>query len=131
MSQDPISDMFASVWNGNHKFKERVDMPSSKIKKEIARLLKEEGYITDFKVLSERKHKILRVFLKYTPEKLRVLSGIKRVSRPGLRIYKNHRDLPRVDGGLGVSIISTSKGIMSDKESRKKKLGGEVVGMVW
>ncbi len=131
MSFDPIGDMFAMLSNANHKFKERVDLPASGVKKEIARLLKDEGYIADYKLLADRRQKILRLFLKYTPDKTRVIRGIKRVSRPGLRIYRGSEDLPRVEGGLGVSIVSTSKGVMTDKQSRKAGVGGEVLGYVW
>lgn len=131
MSFDPIGDMFAMLSNANHKFKERVDLPASGVKKEIARLLKDEGYIADYKLLADRRQKILRLFLKYMPDKTRVIRGIKRVSRPGLRIYRGSEDLPRVEGGLGVSIVSTSKGVMTDKQSRKAGVGGEVLGYVW
>jgi small subunit ribosomal protein S8 len=131
MSTDPIADMFASLSNANAKYHERVDLPSSNVKKEIARLLKDEGYITDYKILAERRSKIIRVFLKYMPDKTRVMRGIKRVSRPGLRVYRGSEELPKVNGGLGVSIISTPKGILSDRQSRQQKMGGEVVGYVW
>ena len=131
MSFDPIGDMLAAINNANHKYHERVDIPASRVKTEVARVLKEEGYISDFKSLPDRKQGVLRVFLKYMPDKTRVISGVKRVSKPGLRVYKGWEKLPKVDGGLGVAIISTSKGLMSDKKSRQQKLGGEVVAQVW
>lgn len=131
MSLDPIADMFASLRNANAKYHERVDLPSSNVKQAIAKLLKDEGYISDFKVLAERRAKIIRIFLKYMPDKTRVMRGIKRVSRPGLRVYRGSEELPKVNGGLGVSIISTPKGLFSDKQSRQQKIGGEVIGYVW
>jgi small subunit ribosomal protein S8 len=131
MSTDPIGDMLATIWNANHKYKERVDIPASRVKREIARVLKEEGYISDFKILPDRKQGVLRISLKYMPDKTRVLTGIRRVSRPGLRIYRGASELPKVKGGLGISIVSTSKGLMSDKKSRRQKAGGEVLAQVW
>ncbi|HMU96395.1 MAG TPA: 30S ribosomal protein S8 [Elusimicrobiota bacterium] len=131
MSNDPISDMFAMINNANHKFMERVDLPSSSAKKDIAQLLKDQGYIADFKVLPDRKQGVLRLFMKYQPNKVRVIQGVKRVSRPGLRVYKGFEELGKVRGGLGVTIVSTSKGLMTDHQSRKRKLGGEVIAKVW
>lgn len=131
MSADPIGDMIATIWNANHKYHERVDIPSSRVKQEVARVLKEEGFISDYKFLNDRKQGLLRIFLKYMPDKTRVLQGIKRVSRPGLRIYRGWQQLPKVKGGLGVSIVSTSKGLMSDRSSRQQKMGGEVIAQVW
>lgn len=131
MTTDPISDMFAAITNANHKLKERVDLPASALKKEVAQVLKDEGYIVDYKVLPDRKQGVLRVFLKYLPNKTRVLQGVKRVSRPGLRVYRGYEELPKLRGGLGMSIVSTSKGLMTDRRSRKEKLGGEVIAQVW
>jgi small subunit ribosomal protein S8 len=131
MSSDPIGDMFAMLRNANVKFKERVDLPSSKIKKEVARVLKEHGYIADFKVLPDRKQGVLRLILKYQPGRVKVLQGIRRVSRPGLRQYRSADDLPKVRGGLGTVLVSTSKGLMADDQARKEHLGGEVLGYVW
>jgi small subunit ribosomal protein S8 len=131
MSHDPISDMFAMINNANHKFMERVDLPASSAKKDIAHVLKEEGYIADYKVLPDRKQGVLRLFMKYQPNKVRVIQGVKRVSRPGLRAYRGYEDLAKVRGGLGMSIVSTSKGLMTDRQSRKRKLGGEVIAIVW
>lgn len=131
MTSDPISDMLAAITNANHKLKERVDLPASALKKEVAQVLKDEGYITDYKILPDRKQGVLRVFLKYLPNKTRVLQGVKRVSRPGLRVYRGYEELPKLRGGLGMSIVSTSKGLMTDRRSRREKLGGEVLAQVW
>lgn len=131
MTTDPISDMLAAITNANHKLKERVDLPASALKKEVAQVLKDEGYITDYKILPDRKQGVLRVFLKYLPNKTRVLQGVKRVSRPGLRVYRGYEELPKLRGGLGMSIVSTSKGLMTDRRSRREKLGGEVLAQVW
>jgi small subunit ribosomal protein S8 len=131
MTTDPIGDMLAMINNANHKFKERVDLPASNVKKEIAHVLKDEGYIADYKLLPDRKQGVLRLFMKYQPGKGRVIQGLRRVSRPGLRVYKGYEELPKLRGGLGMSIVSTSKGLMSDRRSRKQKLGGEVLAQVW
>ena len=131
MSQDPIADMFCQISNANHKFLERVDMPASKVKKEIAHLLKEEGYISDYKFLPDRKQGTLRVTLKYLPNKGRAILGIKRVSRPGLRVYRGSEQLPKVRGGLGMTLVSTPKGLLSDQKARKTNLGGEVIEQIW
>jgi small subunit ribosomal protein S8 len=131
MSSDPIGDMFAMLRNANAKFLERVELPSSKIKKEIVHLLKEEGYLADYKVLPDRKQGSLRIFLRYQPNRTHVLQGIKRVSRPGLRSYCGAVDLPKIRGGLGTVIVSTSKGLMTDAKARQEKLGGEILGYVW
>jgi small subunit ribosomal protein S8 len=131
MITDPISDMFARIRNANVKLHEKVDIPSSKMKKEIARILKEEGYIASCKNMDDEKQKILRVFLKYTASKKPVLQGIKRVSKSSLRIYKGYEDMPKTVGGLGVTLVSTSKGLMTDRQARKENIGGEVIGYVW
>lgn len=131
MSQDPIGDMFAQINNANLKFMERVDMPASKIKKEIAHILKDEGYIGDYKLLQDRKQGTLRLTLRFLPNRNRVIHGVKRVSRPGLRVYRGSDQLPKVQGGLGVAIVSTSKGLMSDRKAKKSALGGEVIAHVW
>ena len=131
MSSDPIGDMLAQIWNANHKFLEFADMPSSKVKVEIARVLKDEGFITNYKVTSDSRQGMLRLIMRYTKEKERVLQGIKRVSRPGLRVYRGNRKLPKIQGGLGVVIVSTPKGIMTDEAARKKKMGGEVLAYAW
>ena len=131
MITDPISDMFARVRNANSKLHEKVDIPSSKMKVEIAKILKDEGYIANYKNIEDRKQGVLRVYLKYTPEGKPVLQGIRRVSKSSLRIYKGYADMPKTVGGLGVTIVSTSKGLMTDRQARKDKIGGEVIGYVW
>ena len=131
MSQDPIADMLCQISNANHKFMERADMPASKIKKEVAHLLKEEGFIADYKLLQDRKQGTLRVFLKYLPNKGRVIQGVKRMSTPGLRVYRGVDQLPKVRGGLGMTIVSTSKGLMTDHKARKSSLGGEIIAQIW
>ncbi|RKF14410.1 30S ribosomal protein S8 [Alginatibacterium sediminis] len=123
--QDPIADMLTRIRNGQSASKVSVSMPSSKVKVAIAGLLKEEGYVTDFAVTGDVK-KSLEVTLKYFEGK-KVIEKIERVSRPGLRIYKGSKDLPKVMGGLGVAVISTSKGVMSDRAARKAGMGGEIV----
>ena len=126
---DPIADMLTRIRNANQMRNELVEMPSSKIKVEIAKILKEEGYITDYSVSNEDK-KVLSITLKYSGTE-RVISGIKRISKPGLRVYAQAAELPRVFNGLGIAIISTSKGLMCDKEARKLGAGGEVLAYVW
>ena len=126
---DPIADMLTRIRNANQMRNETVTMPSSKIKVEIAKILKEEGYITDYSVSGDAK-KVLSVTLKYSGTE-RVISGIKRISKPGLRVYAQASDLPKVLNGLGIAIISTSKGLMCDKEARKLGAGGEVLAYVW
>ncbi len=131
MNFDPVSDMLAMLTNANHKFKERIDLPASRLKRDVARLLKEEGYIADYKVLPDRKQGVLRIFMKYLPNKVRVLQGVRRVSRPGLRVYRGCGEIPKLRGGLGMSIVSTSRGLMTDRASRKQKIGGEVIAQAW
>lgn len=126
--QDPIADLFTRIRNGQGANKVSVSMPSSKLKVAIAAVLKQEGYIADFTVTGETKP-VLEVTLKYYQGKA-VVETLQRVSRPGLRVYKRKDELPRVLGGLGVAIVSTSKGIMTDRAARKAGLGGEVIGLV-
>jgi small subunit ribosomal protein S8 len=131
MITDPISDMFVRIRNANVKSHEKVDIPSSKMKMEIAKILKEEGYISDYKSIEDHKQGVLRVYLKYTAAGKAVLRGIKRASKSSLRIYRGYEDMPKTVGGLGVTIVSTSKGLMTDRQVRKDKIGGEVIGYVW
>jgi small subunit ribosomal protein S8 len=128
---DPIADMLTRIRNGNHAKHEFVDVPSSKIKKEIANILLEEGYIKGFDVIDDAKQGIIRVELKYQQNKERVITGIKRISKPGLRVYVNKGETPRVLGGLGIAVLSTSQGILTDKKARIQGVGGEVICYVW
>ena len=128
---DPIADMLTRLRNANNVYHESVEIPGSKIKKAIAVVLKEEGFIKDYAFNEDDKQGVISVSLKYGPSREKVISGIKRISKPGLRQYVKHDEIPRVLGGLGIAIISTSKGIMSDKQARKAGLGGEVVAYVW
>ena len=128
---DPIADMLTRLRNANSVLHDKVEIPGSKIKRAIAAVLKEEGFIRDFTFMEDNKQGMLVLTLKYGPEREKVISGIKRISKPGLRMYAKSAELPRVLGGLGVAIISTSKGIMSDKKARKAGLGGEILAYVW
>lgn len=128
---DPIADMLTRVRNANSVYHEKVEIPGSKIKQAIAGILKEEGFIKDFEVISDDKQGVIRVSLKYGPNREKIITGIKRISKPGLRVYAKKEELPRVLGGLGIAIISTSQGVMSDKEARRKNLGGEVIAYIW
>lgn len=128
---DPIADMLTRLRNANSVYHEKVEIPGSKIKVAIANILKEEGFIKDFDFVQDSKQGLLRVNLKYGPNREKVITGIKRISKPGLRVYAKNDQLPRVLGGLGIAIVSTSKGIMSDKQARKNGLGGEVIAYVW
>lgn len=128
---DPIADMLTRIRNANSAKHESVDVPASNIKKSIAEILLGEGYIKGFDFIEDGKQGILRIELKYGENKVKVITGIKRISKPGLRVYANTQEIPRVLGGLGIAILSTSKGIITDKEARKNKVGGEVICYVW
>lgn len=129
---DPIADLLSMIRNANARQKDRVDVPFSKIKLEIVRILKDEGFIANFKSLYGGKQRgTIRVFLKYSPTKEAVIRGIKRVSKPGLRIYRSFSAIPRVRGGFAVTILSTSSGMLTQKQAKEKKVGGEVVCQVW
>ncbi|MFD0716721.1 30S ribosomal protein S8 [Paenibacillus sp. GCM10027626] len=128
---DPIADMLTRIRNANVVRHETVEMPASKVKKQIAEILKREGFIRDAEYIEDNKQGIIRIFLKYGPNQERVITGLKRISKPGLRVYTKSTEIPRVLGGLGVAIISTSQGVMTDKEARQVKSGGEVVCYVW
>ncbi len=127
---DPIADMLTRIRNANAQRHETVDIPASKLKKSIAEILLEEGYIKGFEEIEDNSQGILRVTLKYV-NKQKVISGLKRISKPGLRVYATKDELPKVLGGLGIALISTSKGIMTDKKARQEGIGGEVLAYVW
>ena len=129
---DPIADMLTRIRNGLSAEHDTVAIPASKMKVEIARILKQEGYINGYSVEGETaKEKTITVELKYGPDKEKVITGLKRISKPGLRVYAKGDNVPRVLNGLGIAIISTSKGLMTDRDARKQNLGGEVVAYVW
>jgi len=128
---DPIADMLTRIRNGNVVYHEKVDIPASKMKVALAEILKNEGFIRDFQQISDNKQGVIRVFMKYGAERERVITGIKRISKPGLRVYVHKDEIPRVLGGLGVAIISTTSGLMSDKQARAADLGGEVICYIW
>lgn len=128
---DPVADMLARINNATRARYDSVEIPSSKIKRQLARILKAEGYIEDVEEHGEGINQLLRLTLKYGDEQQSRITGVKRVSKPGLRVYAGVGDLPQVLGGMGTAIISTSSGIMSDREARRKKVGGEVLAFVW
>ena len=128
---DPIADMLTRIRNANQNHAKDVTMPSSKMKETIASILKEEGYITDYSIEKNDVQNNLTLTLKYGKNKERVITGLKRISKPGLRVYANVSDLPRVLNGLGIAIISTPKGVMTDKLARKNNVGGEVIAYIW
>lgn len=128
---DTIADMLTRIRNANQMRYEEVKIPASKIKSEIARILKEEGFIKDYKLVKDDVQGTLVLTLKYTEKKERVITGLKRISKPGLRVYVQNSEIPKVLNGLGIAIISTSKGIMTDKEARKENIGGEVLAYIW
>lgn len=128
---DPIADMLTRIRNANMVRHESLEVPASNIKREIAQILKEEGFIRDVEYIEDSKQGIIRVFLKYGPKEERVITGLKRISKPGLRVYAKSQEIPRVLGGLGIAIVSTSKGLMTDKEARKQQVGGEILAYVW
>jgi len=128
---DPIADMLTRVRNANSAYKTSTTMPSSKKLVELARILKEEGYITEFEVTEASPQDKLEITLKYGPRKERTITGLRRISKPGLRVYAKKDELPRVLGGLGIAIISTSRGVMTDRDARKAGVGGEVVAYIW
>ncbi|GAB6877310.1 30S ribosomal protein S8 [Thermaerobacter litoralis] len=128
---DPIADMLARIRNAYTVGHERVDVPGSKIKRAIADILKQEGFIQDYQWIDDGKQGVIRIFLKYGPGKKRVIQGLKRISRPGRRIYARKDQIPRVLGGLGIAVLSTSRGIMTDKQARAEGVGGEVLCYIW
>ncbi|MCH4178918.1 MAG: 30S ribosomal protein S8 [Megasphaera sp.] len=126
---DPIADMLTRIRNANSAYHDKVEMPASTMKAAVLDILKEEGFVKNYETVNEGK--MLKVTLKYGSNKEKVITGIKRISKPGLRVYAGKEELPRVLGGLGIAVISTSKGVMSDKKARKLGLGGEVIAYVW
>lgn len=128
---DPIADMLTRIRNASSVKHESVDIPRSKLKEELAKILKDEGFIREYKVIEDKKQGIIRIYLKYDSEKGAVIQGIKRISKPGLRVYANKDEVPRVLGGLGLAILSTSRGIVTDRLARREGIGGEVICYVW
>ena len=128
---DPVADMLTRIRNANAELHPYLDVPSSKLKQEVLRVLKEENYVDNYTFIDDRKQGMIRIHLRYGPEGERVITGIKKVSRPGLRRYVGADEIPEVMGGLGLTILSTSKGVLSGARARKERLGGEVLCMVW
>lgn len=128
---DPIADFLTRIRNANTANKDTVEIPASRMKKAMAEILKEEGFIKDYEYIEDTKQGVLRVYLRYGPNREKVISGMKRISKPGLRVYATKDEVPRVLGGLGIAVMSTSKGIMTDKNARKAGVGGEVLCYVW
>jgi small subunit ribosomal protein S8 len=131
MVADPVADMLARIRNGSLAEHEKVDIPSSKLRVRLAEILKEEGFIKNFRLIEDKRQGVLRVYLKYGPGQERVISGLRRVSKPGRRLYVRADRIPTVLGGMGVAILSTPRGVLTDRESRKVKVGGEVLCYVW
>lgn len=128
---DPVADMLTRIRNANLVRHEMLELPASKIKRDIADILKREGYVRDYEFIEDNKQGILRIFLKYGKNSEHVITGMKRISRPGLRVYAKADEVPRVLNGLGIAVVSTSKGVLSDKEARSQAVGGEVLAYVW
>lgn len=130
---DQLSDLLTRIRNANLRQKDRVDVPHSKLKLEVVRILKEEGFVANYKTFfaNGNKRGTIRVFMKFSPEKEAVIRGIQRVSKPGLRIYRSYREIPRVRGGFAVTILSTPQGVITDKQAKEKKVGGEILCQVW
>ncbi len=131
MTSDPIADMLTRVRNALTARHPKVDVPASKLKTEIARILKEEGYIANYKVAEEGVKKVIKIYLKYATDNSPVITGIERVSRPGCRNYSGMKEIPRVQGGLGISILTTPRGVMTGRTARKESVGGEILCRVW
>lgn len=128
---DPIADMLTRIRNANMVRHEKLELPASTMKKAIADILKREGYVRDYEVIEDNKQGVLRIFLKYGPNEERVITGIKRISKPGLRVYAKAEEVPRVLNGLGTAIVSTSKGVLTDREARSQAIGGEILAYIW
>ncbi|WP_433746282.1 30S ribosomal protein S8 [Falsibacillus pallidus] len=128
---DPIADLLTRIRNANMVRHEKLEVPASNIKKEVAEILKREGFVRDVEYIEDNKQGIIRIFLKYGSNNERVITGLKRISKPGLRVYAKANEVPKVLNGLGIAIVSTSNGVLSDKEARAKQVGGEVLAYVW
>lgn len=128
---DPVADMLTRIRNANAVRHEKVEIPGSKMKRDIADILKREGFVRDYEFIEDNKQGILRIFLKYGKQEEQVITGIKRISKPGLRVFAKADEVPRVLNGLGIAIVSTSKGVLSDREARSQAVGGEVLAYVW
>ena len=128
---DPIADMLTRIRNANMVRHEKLEVPASKIKRDIAEILKKEGFVRDVEFIEDNKQGIIRIFLKYGGNNERVITGLKRISKPGLRVYAKTGEVPRVLNGLGIAIVSTSQGVLTDKDARAKQVGGEVLAYVW
>jgi len=131
MVTDPVADMLARIKNANIAFHERVDVPASRLKKEIAKLLKAEGFIKNYELVTGEPRDVIRITLKYGQNRERVINGLQRISKPGLRIYSPKGEIPKCMGGLGLVILSTSKGVMSGRQAKRNGCGGEVMAFVW
>lgn len=128
---DPVADMLTRIRNANMVHHDKVEMPGSGLKRSIAQILKSEGFIRDFDWVEDSKQGVLRLYLKYGPNREKVINGIKRISKPGLRVYVGRDEVPKVLGGLGVAILSTSRGVLTDRQARQERVGGEVICYVW
>ena len=128
---DPIADMLTRIRNANMIRHEQLEVPASNVKKEIAEILKREGFVRDVEYVEDNKQGIIRIFLKYGKDNERVITGLKRISKPGLRVYAKTNEVPKVLNGLGIALVSTSQGLLTDKEARAKQVGGEVLAYVW
>jgi len=131
MKSDPIADLLTRIRNASRAEHEKVDIPSSKLKVRIVEILKEEGFIKNFRILEDRKQGMLRVYLKYGAANEKMISGLVRVSTPGRRVYVPHDKIPSILGGMGLAVLTTSRGVLTDREARKQKTGGEVLAYVW
>jgi small subunit ribosomal protein S8 len=128
---DPIADFLTRIRNANTVYHDKVEVPASRVKKAMAEILKAEGFVRDVEFIDDGKQGVIRLYLKYGPNREKVITGLKRISKPGLRVYVGRDEIPRILGGLGIAVISTSKGIMTDRQARKEGLGGEVLCYVW
>ncbi|MEK4630335.1 30S ribosomal protein S8 [Solibacillus silvestris] len=128
---DPIADMLTRIRNANMVRHEKLEVPASNVKKEIAEILKREGFVRDVEYVEDNKQGIIRIFLKYGKDNERVITGLKRISKPGLRVYAKTNEVPKVLNGLGIALVSTSNGLLTDKEARAKQVGGEILAYIW